>query len=599
MAEDSDSSLSSAASEKDIQRLAPIFLKAKRATKTAYPPPAASPPRPKRAPSPPHDEVLADNPDIAFIVMFRSRFSEVFSSKLAHFGPQDIERGVADTLPTPQAENLLCALLALVLNRKKPVERGHHSRALEEAVLSQKSQWPHHWAGINPLHGSRDFRTMSPTQRVSGFWHQYGLSALLTLRQLNLLRTLIMWSLTSSEAISTMIKERYKQQRQGDDENQPLSVQPWGTDGDKRRYFLIQGLDDTSFRVYREGSRYTRNAHWYSVAGDIEEAKMLAAKLEGEDGTQAARRLALKITNAVPMFEATEEKRRRREYRQIRRAAFTRPEPGFSLYEGRTRGKRARYTFEDDDDFDSDATSTRRSTRHSERETPIESGPEYTASGRQVKKPRTGGYGESLLSNAMSVDELAPEYDDVRARSDESEPVRPSGRATRNAANGRAGGQHRKHIEGHNNIDAMSAEEESADEWNSGKEDDVDDDMPTDGDANEDEDLEDSEDEPVDEEEGEPQSLLLKLKVSPKPATKVEEDEEGANEARPVPHDPVTAEPDPAFTGSLGSAGQVLATPPAASSAYPTPASISFAAELKTQAVESAKATSTAESSRP
>jgi hypothetical protein len=54
--------------------------------------------------------------------MFRSRFQEAFSSKLAHFGPQDIERGVVDTVPSPEIQSLLCALLALVLNRKKPIE---------------------------------------------------------------------------------------------------------------------------------------------------------------------------------------------------------------------------------------------------------------------------------------------------------------------------------------------------------------------------------------------------------------------------------------------------------------------------------------------
>ena len=102
------------------------------------------------------------------------------------------------------------------------------------------------------------------------------------------------------------MKEKYKQQRHNDDENQPLSVQPWGVDGDKRRYFLVQGLDDTGFRVYREGNRYTKNAHWYSVAGEIDEVKALATKLEEVDRSQAARRLAGRITNAVPTFEATE-----------------------------------------------------------------------------------------------------------------------------------------------------------------------------------------------------------------------------------------------------------------------------------------------------
>lgn len=56
------------------------------------------------------------------LVMFRSRFNEAMPPKLPNLGPQDIERGVTDQPPSPQVENLLCALLALVLNRKKPVE---------------------------------------------------------------------------------------------------------------------------------------------------------------------------------------------------------------------------------------------------------------------------------------------------------------------------------------------------------------------------------------------------------------------------------------------------------------------------------------------
>lgn len=54
--------------------------------------------------------------------MFRSRFNDAFSAKVIQFGPQDIERGVVDSMPSPQIESLLCALLALALNRKKPIE---------------------------------------------------------------------------------------------------------------------------------------------------------------------------------------------------------------------------------------------------------------------------------------------------------------------------------------------------------------------------------------------------------------------------------------------------------------------------------------------
>lgn len=68
----SDTSSLSSAPVSDVERLAPIFLKAKGKAKgkaitkaTTSPSTAISPPRPKRSPSPPHEPVLADNTDIA------------------------------------------------------------------------------------------------------------------------------------------------------------------------------------------------------------------------------------------------------------------------------------------------------------------------------------------------------------------------------------------------------------------------------------------------------------------------------------------------------------------------------------------------------
>lgn len=449
-----------------------------------------------------------------------------------------------------------------------------------------------------------------------------------------------MWSFTSSEAVTTVIKDKYKQQRHGDDENQPLSVQPWGTDGDKRRYFLIQGLDDTSFRVYREGSRYTKNAHWYSVAGEIDDLRILAKKLEEVDGTQAARRLAGRITNAIPTFEASDEvclccraghgrsnmmltrlqKRKKREYRQVRRAAFTRPEPGFSLYEGRTRGKRMRYTYDDDEGEDgasfSDATSgARRSTRHqSARTTPFELGPTFTASGRQINKPRTGGYGESLLSNAPenATDELAPEYNDAESHEEDSEPVRNGGRPTRSAArpptNGDSNPRKRKHLDGYNDIDGMSEEEDAApsgDEWNSDQNEADDTEMPDvddEPDAASDDDDEEEVSE-VDVDDHEPQSLVIKLKLSPQtvkcdgpPTVKPETNGGSApttadkgystDEAQALAGAAAGEQSAKALANGLTN-GHLNAHPtasqqasdstsPTAASAYPTPASTSF-----------------------
>ena len=124
--------------------------------------------------------------------------------------------------------------------------------------------------------------------------------------QLQLLRALILWSLSSSDVVQAKIKESYKQSRHEDDLNQPLSVQPWGTDSLKRRYWLIEGLDDTHFRLYRESNPKLKNISWWSVAGDIPELRAVADKLDGEKGTNS-KRLSERIRNAIPRFEGGEE----------------------------------------------------------------------------------------------------------------------------------------------------------------------------------------------------------------------------------------------------------------------------------------------------
>ena len=103
-----------------------------------------------------------------------------------------------------------------------------------------------------------------------------------------------------------IIKESYKQTRHEDDVNQPLSVQPWGVDGRKRRYWLIEGQNDTTFRLYRESAHKSIDNTWWSLAGTIDELKVIGDTLRAE-GSQAARRLAEKFTAAIPRLELTEE----------------------------------------------------------------------------------------------------------------------------------------------------------------------------------------------------------------------------------------------------------------------------------------------------
>ncbi|OJD12245.1 hypothetical protein AJ78_07129 [Emergomyces pasteurianus Ep9510] len=485
MSDSDSSSLSSAPSTDDETIAASVnrsiglekYFKPQKPTKPASPPP------PKRAPSPPHEYVLADNPDIPFIVMFRSRFTDVFPKSLPHYGPQDIERGVTDTVPGDHIERLLCALIGLCLNRKKDVERGHYQRALEEVVQIHSSQWPRTWGGKNPLHGGGSFATMTPTER------------------LEFLKTLILWALSSSDAVQAKLKESYKQTRHDDDLNQPLSVHPWGNDAYKRRYWLIEGRDDTHFRLYRESNPSLKNRTWWSVAGTIPELKSVADSL-AEEKSQHSKRLSEKIYTSIPRFEGSEEKRKRRDYRLARKAAFARPEPGFSLYEGRTRGKKLKYTYsdEEDDDFSSDAFPTRKSARQSRFSTPGEpAGPTFTASGRQVKARVGGSYGESMLSGTRK--EPPPQERDGPGHGEREEregeaPISNGRRPQRNRMSRLSNGV-RSHIEGYNAVDEMDDESDAAssgNEWDGGDEDND----YGDGDENGDEDMSDVESSPDD-----------------------------------------------------------------------------------------------------
>lgn len=106
--------------------------------------------------------------------------------------------------------------------------------------------------------------------------------------------------------MKAIIKESYKQSRHDDDLNQALSVQAWGRDGDKRRFWLIEGQDDTHFRLYRESNPALKTNTWRSVAGTIDEVKEVARRLD-EENTQASRRLRDRINAAIPRFEASEE----------------------------------------------------------------------------------------------------------------------------------------------------------------------------------------------------------------------------------------------------------------------------------------------------
>ena len=83
-------------------------------------------------------------------------------------------------------------------------------------------------------------------------------------------------------------------------------MQPWGRDSLKRRYWLIEGLDDTHFRLYRESNPALKTNTWWSVAGNIPELQAVGEQLGGEKNMHS-KKLSERIRNSIPRFEGAEE----------------------------------------------------------------------------------------------------------------------------------------------------------------------------------------------------------------------------------------------------------------------------------------------------
>ena len=346
--------------------------------------------------------------------------------------------------------------------------------------------------------------------------------------QINLLRTLVHWSLANSEAVATIIKDSYKQSRKDDDINQPLSVQPWGQDTRKRKFYLVEGLVDAPFRIYRESEQKASSYMWINVAGTIEEAQKLARDLRAEK-SQGAHRLAARITNAVPMFEEREDKRRRREYRKAQKERFVRPDPGFSLYEGRTRGKRMRYTYDEEDIYGTDDNA--RPQRRSRTETPTD-GPTFTASGRAVRSAFGRSYGDKPRHGGGSSTHASSPIGEEDGSDNRRQSTRAHGRARRTAPKHRL-----PHPNGRSHVDDFddgSDAESTGEDW-------AGDDQDFEGRFDEDEGNDDADESSIassDDELGlpqEPRSLVVRLRCGPRIAQVLNDPDRDLVVTREVP----------------------------------------------------------------
>lgn len=173
------------------------------------------------------------------------------------------------------------------------------------------------------------------------------------------------------------------------------------------------------------------------------------------------------------------------------------------MYEGRTRGKRMKYTFSDEEDYVTDGSGYRRSARHSSRDTPADpSAPTMTASGRTVRSR----FGRSYGGDMRDTDSLR---DGSEAMDEDDRPARADGRPRRS---GRAQRGMQDEYGSLDELDGDAEDTPSGEEWEGD-----DDDVEGKFDDEEDDDVMSDDDGDNDSLMGEPRSLIVNLKYKKEP----------------------------------------------------------------------------------
>ncbi|KAK9367125.1 hypothetical protein V1509DRAFT_567547 [Lipomyces kononenkoae] len=324
-------------------------------------------------------------PEISVLVMFRAKFSELYDG-VPDLGPQDFEEGIVADKPTHDVDAFMCRTLSLVLNRKKYIEPGHSTRAIEEAISTHGTAYWGPERHNGPFRGGYTFVTLD--------WNG----------RLEFLLALVHWSLISSDAVRKILSKGYSGNRLEDDRNCELAVSPIGMDSERKRYYLVEGLNDTRFRLFRETNPRKRFVNWTSVASTHDELRRYTEQLKELDTSRHAKALTEKLAVQLPRLEAGEQKRKRQSYRIQRKqiqdeTAAVAAEFG-GMYRGRTRGKRVNYNPAEGDqeleDYLEDEGQGRRhgriSTRRSSPGTDSSAAVYTTASGRASRRPAAGLY---------------------------------------------------------------------------------------------------------------------------------------------------------------------------------------------------------------
>ncbi|KAG5355952.1 hypothetical protein CJU89_5669 [Yarrowia sp. B02] len=311
------------------------------------------------------DDSIENHPDIAFCVMFRTRFTDLFDGWCPPLSPQEFEEGIQPEEGFSLAvESYLVRVMSLMMNRKKPVEVGKYSNALETwstMPLSQGSvsaidamSLPCGWS-----------RKLASRDVVAMDWRG----------RLQLLKMATVAALSLSDAVKKLIAD--KREVSGRKVLSELQWLPIGEDRARNTYWLAdgsgdinwdddgkiypatEGAFDTQWRLYRQTNPYKAVVSWTPVASSPEELASLIEELpKGEEKQPYTplleaqhKKLLSKLEDLIPRTLGSRDRIREAAERAVaaqqKKAAAARAveyqKSKIGANRGRTRGKRVDY----------------------------------------------------------------------------------------------------------------------------------------------------------------------------------------------------------------------------------------------------------------
>ncbi|CAG8584691.1 4351_t:CDS:2 [Ambispora gerdemannii] len=265
--------------------------------------------------------------ETAYIVAFCDKFKSALRN--LEFWPEEFEQTLYSSSTDELLEEIHCAFLTNVLNRKKAVERNTWRKFLTDTIEQHLKKRSDFCLDYNPM------------RRVNNYnYYELGVED-----RVLILYSLVNWQLKESKSIRDLIDLHYKNRHKTEAMN-PLRLEMIGQDRKNANYYFL----GNSPRIYRE--RYPKpgipitheNVEWIAVTTTLEEIISLVDdpnRLKPKSFTKDRALHAKLKEDIIPRVEELvqlkekKEERRRKQERIAQRFAIL--HANATVYETRTR----------------------------------------------------------------------------------------------------------------------------------------------------------------------------------------------------------------------------------------------------------------------